>query len=389
MKRALVLLAAVLIQTCLGGVYGWSTFVPALREEFGFSTGQTQIVFGLTIASFTVAMVLAGRLMAQWGPRIIGLIGGILFAAGYLLAARSTGDFPHLIVGIGLVAGASIGFGYVAALTTGVQWFPRHKGLVAGVAVAGFGAGAILLSSLVPRLLRDGWPVLEIFRGIGWTNGLVVCTASLFLFRPPRTEPGMPDAVAPQNLHRSPLFRSLIVGIFSGTFAGLLVISNLTSIGMDAGLTADAANLAIGFFAIGNAAGRIGWGWISDRVGYRAIPLSLLLLGAVLGLLLGARSSPVGFPAASLLAGFGFGACFVLYAAQVASHFGAGAVARIYPLVFLAYGLAGATGPWMGGYLFDVTSGYDLPFTVAMVILGIGAWHTSRTHRALRPGPVD
>ena len=382
MKRAFVLPAAVLIQMCLGGVYAWSAFVPALKGELGFTTAQTQLVFGLTIASFTIAMVFAGRLLIRWGPRWVGLLGGLLFAAGYTVAARASGGYPALLCGVGLVAGASIGFGYVAALTTGVQWFPRHKGLVTGVAVAGFGAGAILLSSAVSSFLRDGGSVLNVFRAIGWAGGAVVCAASLLLFRPPRTEAGASSGASPRSLRSDPFFRSLVVGMFCGTFAGLLVVGNLKPIGLDGGLPAHVAIVAISFFAVGNTLGRIVWGWIADRIGYRAIPLSLLLLGVALGLLLVARGSGWGFSAAALLAGLGFGACFVLYAAQVATHFGAAAVASIYPLVFLAYGLAGTTGPWVGGHLFDLTSSYAPPIFVAIGVLGIGAWYTWAAYRA-------
>jgi len=376
MKRMFILPAAVLIQTCLGGVYAWSAFVPVLRSEYGFSTAQTQIVFGLTIASFTIAMVLAGCLLARWGARRVGLLGGLLFTAGYLLAAQANGWFPALLGGIGLVAGASIGFGYVAALTTAVQWFPRHKGLVSGVSVAGFGAGAILLSSVVSRFLRDGWSVLNMFRAIGWVYGAIICAAALCLFRPVTTSASVPAVPAQKKLLGDPFFKSLFVGMFCGTFAGLLVVGNLKPIGMDGGLSASEAMLAISFLAIGNTVGRIGWGWIADRLGYRAIPLSLILLGVALGILLGARVSAWSFFVAALLVGLGFGACFVLYAAQVAAHFGTAAVAKIYPLVFLAYGLAGTLGPWIGGHLFDLTASYVPPMIVAIFVLSIGAGYT-------------
>lgn len=383
LKRRLVLPAVVLIQTCLGGIYAWSAFVPRLRSEHGFTSGQTQLVFGLTIAVFTLAMVLAGRLLVRWGPRCVGLLGGLLFICGYLVAAAAGGRFLQLLAGIGLIGGASIGFGYVAALTTGIQWFPKKRGLVTGISVAGFGGGAILLSSLAVRLMGAGWKVLDVLRAVGWGYGAAVCLGALLLFRPPSSPAKAARLGANGALGKDPVFRALVAGIFCGTFAGLLVIGNLKPIGLDGGLPLGAAALAIGFFAIGNAVGRITWGWISDRIGYVSIPLSLVFLAAAIAALLAARATAQTFSAAALLVGFGFGACFVLYAAQVAARFGSDEVPKIYPLVFLAYGVAGITGPPLGGHLHDLTASHLPAMAVSVALLLLGAGWTWRIRREI------
>ncbi len=386
MKRILVLPAAVLIQTCLGGVYAWSAFVPSLSTEYGLSAGRTQFIFGLTIASFTVAMVLAGRLMLKWGPRYVALLGGLLFACGHLISAASSGRFLWLLGGFGLVGGASIGFGYVAALTTGIQWFPKHKGLVTGVAVAGFGAGAVLLSMLTTLWLGSGWTVLEIFHAIGLAYGTAVCLGALLLFRPPNASEGTRVNLGTgKYLLKDPLFRALAVGMFCGTFAGLLVIGNLKPIGMAGGLSPDAAAVAISFFAAGNALGRLTWGWIWDRLGYSTIPLSLLFLGVAVVVLLPARLASIAFSVAALLVGFGFGASFVLYAVQVASHYGAAEVGRVYPLLFLAYGVSGITGPPTGGLLYDLTRGYASAITASVIVVLAGVCWTWRAKVSVMP----
>lgn len=376
-KRLFVLPAVVLIQSCLGGLYAWSAFVPSLRADFGYTAGQTQLVFGLAIASFTLAMVFAGRLLVPWGPRRVALLGGLLFACGHLTSSASAGQFLWLLAGSGLLGGAGIGFGYVAALTTGIQWFPKRKGLVAGVAVAGFGAGAIILSSLTTVLLRNGYKVLDIFQVIGLGYGAAVCLAAAFLFRPPFAAGGR-GHVAAKDVLKDRVFRALATGIFCGTFAGLLVIGSLKSIGMDGGSTSGTATVAISFFALGNASGRLAWGWLFDRFGYPVIPLSLLFLGATLALLLVVRFLPAAFSASAFLVGFGFGACFVVYAAQVALRYGADQVASVYPLVFLAHGVAGITGPPLGGFLYDCTRSYVWALVAGIVVLAFGAWRTFR-----------
>lgn len=378
-KRLFVLPAAVLIQMCLGGIYAWSVFVPGLRADYGLTASQAQFIFGLTFGTFTVSMLLAGRLLPSWGPRWVGFLGGLLFAGGQMVAGASGGDFGGIVLGYSLIGGAGIGFGYVAALATGVQWFPKHKGLVTGVAVAGFGIGSVLLATLATSWLRSGWTIPEVWRTIGWAYGAVVCVGSLLLFQPPIDGTGRAVNISEgKHLLNDPGFRVLGVGMFCGTFAGLLVIGMLKPIGIACGLPPETAATAVGALAVGNAAGRIGWGWISDRSGYPAIPGSLLFLCLALGALIAAGFVPVTFVAAALLVGFGFGACFVLYAAQVAARYGVNDVGRVYPLLFLAYGMAGLTGPLLGGLLHDWTGSYLWPIAVSAAVAAAGAWWTGR-----------
>jgi OFA family oxalate/formate antiporter-like MFS transporter len=376
-KRLFVLPAVVLVQSCLGGLYAWSAFAPSLQKDFGYTAGQTQLIFGLSIAAFTLSMVFAGRLLLPWGPRRVALLGGLLFASGYLVSSASDGQFLWILIGSGLLVGVSIGFGYVAALTTGIQWFPTHKGLVTGAAVAGFGAGAIILSSLTEKLMHSGFTVLDLFRFVGLVYGAVVCIGATFLFRPPPV-PVQHRNVSVKELLKDRVFLKLVTGIFCGTFAGLLVIGNLKSIAIDAGASSETATAAISFFALGNASGRLAWGWLFDRFGYPVIPASLLFLCAALILLLMARFEPLVFSLCALGVGFGFGACFVLYAAQVALRYGAEQVASIYPLVFLAHGVAGITGPPLGGFLRDYTGSYLWALVAGITVLTFGAWNTFR-----------
>ncbi len=385
LKRRFVLPAIALIQMCLGGVYAWSVFVPGLGTEYGLGASQTQFIFGLTFGTFTVSMLLAGRLLPAWGARWVGVLGGLLFACGQVTASASGGHFGGIVLGYSLIGGAGIGFGYVAALTTGVQWYPKHKGLVTGVAVAGFGSGSVLLSTLAMSCLEDGWTILEVWHAIGWVYGAVVCAGSLLLFPPPidSRNPAV-NISRKMQLLKDPAFRNLGLGMFCGTFSGLLVIGMLKPIGIASGLPSETAAAAISALAVGNTTGRIAWGWIFDRIGYPAIPGSLLFLGIALGTLIAAGVSPVAFVVAAILVGFGFGACFVLYAAQVAARYGGSEVGRVYPLLFLAYGVAGISGPLLGGMLHDWTGSYLWPITVSAAVAAAGAWRTGRRTGVVR-----
>ncbi|MDY7001908.1 MAG: MFS transporter, partial [Thermodesulfobacteriota bacterium] len=143
LNRWLVVAGSVLIQLCLGAIYAWSVFTPALIEA-GWTKLQTQIVFSVGLASFAVVMVGAGRKLKSWGPRKLAMAGGIVLGLGYALAGVLGGaSFPALVVLIGIVGGAGIGLGYVVPIAVGMRWFPDKKGMITGLAVAGFGFGAM------------------------------------------------------------------------------------------------------------------------------------------------------------------------------------------------------------------------------------------------------
>lgn len=378
-KRLVILPAVAVLQACLGGVYAWSAFVPILTETHGWTMGRAQLVFGFAILTFTCVMVAAGHLLARWGTRGVALIGALLFSIGHMVCACSGGGFSGMLVGYGLLGGAGIGFGYVAALSSGLQWFPRRKGAATGVAVAGFGLGGWILASVAEKWIREQWTVPEMFGGIGVIYGAVLVVCALLFFRPPGAVANpTPDLSAGWRFFASKGFRILAVGMFSGTFAGLLVIGLLNPMGLDGGLSPETTTHAIGGLAFGNVAGRLIWGWLYDHAGYRTIPISLALLGLALVGLMAARMAPGAFLVVSSLVGFGFGACFVLYAAHVAARYGTDHVGRLYPFLFLSYGVAGVAGPFLGGLLRDWTGRYSTALFLGALMAAWGAWRTWR-----------
>lgn len=373
--RFLILSACVLIQLCLGGIYAWSEFVPQLSASYDVSVAQSQLIFGVSIATFAGTMVWSARLVERRGPRLVASIGGALFGLGYLTAALSGGAFPLLLLGVGVLAGMGTGFGYACPLPICMRWFPEHKGLVTGIAVAGFGGGAVVLASLTDLLMRGGLDVLAVFQWIGVAYAVIMLLAAQVLRFPARPAADRPRCT-PRSavLLRDPSFIALVVGMFAGTFAGLLVIGNLKPLGLSAGLSATWATWTISVFAAGNVAGRIIWGRIADRLGRMAIPASLAFLALALTVLtLTGMRWPLAIVAASFLVGFGFGACFVVYAAHTARRYGIDLFGKAYPLVFLAYGAAAIVGPWVGGWLYGVSAGYStaLWLSVAIVMLGL------------------
>ncbi len=379
MQRWIVLAAGVAVQMVLGGVYAWSEFVPRLIAEYGLSRGQSGLIFGVMIAVFTVVMIPAGRVLKKRGPRFAAGIGAALFALGYVLASFSGGEFIFLLLALGVVTGAGVGFGYICPLSVCMKWFPNNKGLVTGVSVAGFGGGAILLSAVVDQLFTTfGLGVMETFRAVGLGMGAFAFIAAMLMSEPPEAERGAITAAAsPIRAYLlTPSFLYICLGMFCGTFAGLLVVGNLKPLALSVGLTNESATLAISLFALGNASGRILWGQVHDFLGSRrTVLVSMSFLGVALLLLYAAGSTWMTL-GATLLVGGGFGACFVVYASTVVSRFGMELFPRLYPICFLGYGFAALVGPGAGGFIADTAGAYGpaVLMSAALVLLAVPAF---------------
>ena len=379
MHRFLILLSSVLISFCLGGVYAWSAFVPALREEFGLTSAQCQTVFGVTIAVFTIAMVPAGRWLGRISPRWVAAAGGVILGLGYGIASIGGGTFGSLLMGVGVIGGIGIGLAYVCPIAVCLRWFPHHRGLITGLTVCGFGGGGIGLSWLIGSLQSAGVPTMHIFRWVGLLITLLVVPAALMLSLPSDSAKKRGPAFSCNltQIVRSRAFAAPALGMFIGTFAGLMVIGNLREIGLAAGVAPDFAMLGISLFAVGNASGRIIWGSLVDRWGKRCIPTSLLVLAAAITLKAIPNGGSASFLSGSLFCGFAFGACFVVYAAQISERFGVDLFPVVYPVIFLFYGLSGILGPVVGGMIFDTTESFvpALMIAVAVAVAGAaGAW---------------
>jgi len=372
MKKYLAVLASFVIMLCLGGVYAWSIVAPELTKEFGFTSAQSQSIFGLLIGILPVTMIFAGKLERRLGSRALGFIAAILFVSGYLISGFSGGRFWVVLLGNGVLAGMGTAFGYLAALTSPVKLFPEKKGLMTGIAVGGFGLAAVALSFILQEMLDSGMGILEAFRVIGLAYGSVIFVSSMFLFNSRDFERG--DGMSAAEILRSTDLYRLISGFFFGSFAGLLVVGSLKPIGAAAGVEPGVLVAGVSIFAIANFAGRISWGLVSDRTGACLTIFMALSFQAVSIVLLGTMSlTSASFLALSAAVGFGFGGNFVLFAKETAEIYGIENLGLVYPYVSFGYSLGGLFGPVTGGLLYDCFRDYRHPAVVAGMISMIGA----------------
>ena len=192
MNRWLVVVGAILIQLCLGAIYAWSVFTKKITIPlaegglYGFSATQAAWVFSAGLATFAVVMVLAGRMQAKVGPRPIAIAGGIVLGIGYMLGGFLGTNFIAQFLCIGIIGGAGIGLAYVVPIAVGVKWFPDKKGMITGLAVAGFGFGAmgwVKLAGDWGHLIQDlGLPIVFSIYGVAFF--LAVAIGSIWMVFP-------------------------------------------------------------------------------------------------------------------------------------------------------------------------------------------------------------
>lgn len=415
LNRWIIVVGAIMIQLALGAIYAWSVFTARLTAADGayaFSASQTAWVFSAGLSTFAIVMVLAGRVLPRVGPRLLSLVGGVMLGAGYVLGGLFGQSFWVQLICIGIVGGAGIGLAYVVPISVCVKWFPDKKGMITGLAVAGFGFGATiwvkLAGSWFGGLLNTtnvfGLPgVQSVFVIYGFALAFLVLAGSIVMVNPPEgySPAGWTPPTSVNGDHEGAVeFRArdmlatrqfyMLWSVFmSASIAGLMVIYCIKLFGIDAlhhnGVVNAGAitGTAMAWYAIFNGLGRIAWGSISDKLGRRQ---TIILMSALQGVTMlmtyhvfisfGMVS---GFIFAAALIGFNYGGAFALFPAITADYFGNKNVGSNYGWMFTAYGVAGLAGPLLAGYFKDAAQGaaqpsvWMTPFIIAGVVCLLGA----------------
>jgi len=398
-RRWVILGAAMLIQLCLGTLYTWSVFVNPLKIAYGFTNTQTQIVFSLNVAAIALAVLFAGRWQDKIGPRKVIVFGGLLFGGGYLLAGLlSQGSFAVIVTGIGIISGIGSGFAYISVVATGIKWFPERKGLITGLIVGGMGSGTIIIAELSSHLIQQVG-VLGTFTAFGIVFLAVVIPLAMVFKNPPvgaeAEKIEEPQVVMKKEMTRREMFKTMQFWILwtmfvCGASAGLMYIGILKSFGERLpGITSVMAGAAVAIFALGNTAGRISLGWLSDKIGFRKTLFFMFITQALMISALVNMISPynfwpdflpifyqpsmAGLGVVSAWMGFNFGANFSLFPSATAKSFGIKNLGANYGAMFTAYGIGGLIGPIINGKILDRTGSCLYAFILAMVLCFIAA----------------
>ncbi len=422
-NRWIVVIGAIMIQLALGAIYAWSAFTTPLQgavgsiSEFAFTKTETQAIFSAGLAVFAIFTIIGGRLSLKYGPRKIAFLGGILLGLGYILGSFVGANFPLKLIFIGILGGAGIGLAYVVPIAVGVKWFPDKKGLVSGLAVAGFGFGAFIWILLAnpPSILGLNGLITKQTGAFAFTIAnvdnafliygilffLLVAIGSLVMKNPPsgwKPEGWNPNDInksakkiglnyKPREMCKTKTFYLLWLMFIIGALAGLMVIGNVQNFAKSPtdGFIANGfiEKEAIDFAVIGaavclpifNGIGRIVWGQVSDKVGRRKALISMFIFqGIMMMVFFYTTSSPYFFYVVAALIGFNFGGNFALFPSACADSFGSENLGLNYGFIFTAYGIGGIVGPILAGAVQDAGMSFLYAFIPAAIMCFVAAF---------------
>ena len=371
-NRWLIAAAGVVMQIALGAVYAWSVFRMPLSRSFGWTIPQVTLTFTIAIFVLGFAAFAGGLWMRRDGPRRVAMAAGTFYGLGVFLASFTNGRLWWLYMTYGVLAGTGLGLGYIVPVATLVNWFPDRRGMITGIAVAGFGAGALITAPVATRLIgRVG--ALNTFAILGVVYFVAVNAAGWFMqnppkgYAPPHWRPSVDhqrkraeEALTLEEALKSWQWYGLWMLLFLNTTAGIAIISQAAPMtqeitGVDA---AQAAGL-VGIISIANGLGRFFWAWLSDTIGRRGVFLLMFPIQAAVFVALPSVHSFGAFTVLVCVVLLCYGGGFGTLPAFAADYFGAEHVGTIYGLMLTAWGFAGVLGPTLIAALRQGTGGYS------------------------------
>lgn len=366
-----IALSGFLLQMTLGSVYAWSVFKAPLTRQFHWATPDVTFAFTVAIFTLGVAAFAGGFWMNRIGPRPVAMMGGFLYGLGVFLASYSSQGLGWLYWTFGLIGGVGLGFGYIVPVAVLVRWFPDRRGFITGLAVCGFGAGALVTAPLAVRLIQSVG-VLHTFAWLG-VGFMVMGLVGGYFMQDPSPEYRPAGWVPSVRIERQRTSRSwtlyealrswqwwaLWLLLFLNTSAGISLISQEAPVFTElTGASVIIAAAMVGIASVGNAAGRFFWAGASDVITRRwtFVAMFALQIGLFWMLPLFTASWTVSVIAFLILMCYGGG--FGTMPAFVADYFGAANVGSIYGLMLTAWGAASVFGPMLTATLHDSSGNY-------------------------------
>lgn len=359
-NRWLIAVAAVVMQICLGAVYGWSVFVKPLIAENGWKLTQVSLNFTIAVAVLGIGTIVGGLWLDRVGPRKVATVGGIIYGIGYIVAgfAARQHSLTGLYFGYGVLGGFGMGMGYITPVATLVKWFPERRGLMTGVAVAGYGAGALIFSPIAARLIQtSGIPAT--FWIFGCVYLVLVVASAQFYVNPP--EGWAPAGWTPTSaVAKSATTANFTVAeamstwqfwllwfmLFINVSAGIMIISQASPIAQQlAGMTPIVAAGMVGLISIFNGAGRVFWAWVSDLIGRANVFFLLYAIQAIIFFFLPSVRNLTLFSAMFAVIGLCYGGAFGTMPSFTADFFGPKFMGGIYGWILLAWGAGAIPSP--------------------------------------------
>ncbi|OKJ50909.1 OFA family MFS transporter [Streptomyces sp. CB02115] len=402
-SRWLVPPAALSIHLSIGQAYAWSVFKPPLEEALGLSGTQSALPFQLGIVMLGLSAAFGGTLVERRGPRWAMTVALVCFSSGFLLSAlgAATQQFWLIVLGYGFVGGIGLGIGYISPVSTLIKWFPDRPGMATGIAIMGFGGGALIASPWSAQMLESfggdnsGIALAFLVHGLAYAVFMLLGVVLVRVPRPRAEEradgrPATPDGpqVSARQALRTPQFWLLWVVLCMNVTAGIGILEKAAPMITDffadtstpVSVTASAGFVAL--LSAANMAGRIGWSSASDLIGRKNIYRVYLGAGTLMYALIalvGSSSKPLFVLCALVILSF-YGGGFATIPAYLKDLFGTYQVGAIHGRLLTAWSTAGVLGPLIVNWIADRQEeagrhGADLYGTsllIMMALLAVG-----------------
>ena len=357
-----VLAAATGISFLAGLLYIWSVIAGGLVQQFGWTSKQASLPYTVATVCMVLAMAVFGRVQDKFGPRLTGMLSGLLIGIGLILSGLVS-DPLLMVITFGIITGTGIGISSISTTPPAVKWFPpARKGLVTGIVVAGIGIASVFYSPLAHTLIETAG-ISATFLTIGVGALVLIVLLALLLVNPPAgyiaggtieaADAGKKDAVklvthapdvATRNMVRRADFWLLWVMFAGSSAAGLMIIGHAASItkvqiGWEGGF------ILVGMLAVFNAAGRFIGGAISDKIDKMTLLRIIFLVQAMNMLLFTSYRSVPMLAVGVALAGLSYGATFSVFPSTLMHLYGVKHFGANYGLMMSAWGVGGIIGP--------------------------------------------
>ncbi|MFG2192410.1 OFA family MFS transporter [Streptomyces sp. NPDC048639] len=403
-SRWLVPPAALSIHLAIGQAYAWSVFKPPLESSMELSGTASALPFQLAIVMLGLSAAFGGTLVERNGPRWAMSVSALCFSSGFLISAlgAGTGQYWLVVLGYGFVGGIGLGIGYISPVSTLIKWFPDRPGMATGIAIMGFGGGALIASPWSTELLSafgtDTSGIAQTFLVMGlvyavfMTMGVLLVRVPADGWRPEGWEPAAEAArplvttgqVSARNALRTPQFWCLWVILCTNVTAGIGILEKAAPMitdffsGTGTSVTVTAAAGFVGLLSLANMLGRIVWSSTSDLVGRKNIYRLYLGAGTLMYLaiaLMGDSSKPLFIICAAVILSF-YGGGFATVPAYLKDLFGTFQVGAIHGRLLTAWSTAGVLGPLIVNAIADAQesaghSGPDLYTTSFYVMISL------------------
>lgn len=388
-SRWLIPPAALAVHLSIGQVYATSVYKTSLVAHFDASLTVIGVIFSIAIVMLGVSAAVLGTWVDRAGPRKAMFTAACCWSSGFLIGAAgiASEQLWLVYVGYGFIGGIGLGIGYISPVSTLIKWFPDRPGLATGMAIMGFGGGALVASPLSRELLSfydsgtgqgvsSGTAVAQLFLTLGIVYFLVMMLGVFTVrvpapgWRPVGFDPSKSKSkpmvttshVSAANAIRTPQFWLLWTVLFCNVTAGIGILEQAGPMirdffrdGSASTVTAAAAAGFVGLLSIFNMAGRFAWSSASDFIGRKPAYVLYLGVGMVLYTLLalfGAGSTALFVLLAAVIISF-YGGGFATAPAYLRDLFGTYQVGAIHGRLLTAWSMAGLMGPLIINSILD------------------------------------